>query len=94
MKIGYECENCGAIYPQEYVTTWGRTKESNGVGPSPRCCQLIEDPATPPAKDSSGEIVAPHGFAMCSGLLQRQDIEGMQLSVPANLTPIQPGRSA
>lgn len=92
--LAHQCERCGATYPDAYEREWGKSRESNGAGPKPVCTALVEDPSTPPAKDSSGEIVAAHGFAMCGGSLQRTDVAEDAVLTVAELTPIKPGKTA
>lgn len=50
----YECVKCGARYPVEHSTEWGRHAASDGMGSRPCCTALVETRgATPTAR---GEI--------------------------------------
>lgn len=39
MKL--ECGSCGAQYPSDLPKHWGRTEETNGYGPIPKCIALV-----------------------------------------------------
>lgn len=51
--IGYECASCGTIHSADAVKKWGRTRESSGYGPHPRCTELVDAEFAPRASDGS-----------------------------------------
>lgn len=48
-----ECSSCGAQYPGEFKKLWGKTKETNGYGPVPKCIALVPSTDGPRAPDGS-----------------------------------------
>jgi hypothetical protein len=72
--IVHECANCGAIYPQDHVRHWGRTKESDALGPRPKCVELVESQYAP---------TAPNGEKpreVCGGALVARDLPDAELT--------------
>ncbi len=60
-----QCVRCGTAYTPERDTAWGRTKGSDGYGPSPRCTELVPNPFAPrtpqgdqPLQVCGGQLVA------------------------------------
>jgi len=41
MKL--ECSECGAQYPGDLKSLWGKTAETNGYGPNVVCTALVPD---------------------------------------------------
>lgn len=90
----FECEDCGTLYPEEFVTQWGRHEQSNGMGPHPVCVELIDNPSAPKPKNSNGDTVNEPALQQCKGHLQRNDRAKKDELHPLYKTiqPIQPGR--
>lgn len=53
-----QCVRCGTAYTPERDTGWGRTKGSDGYGPSPRCTALVPAPYAPktPQGDTAQQV--------------------------------------
>lgn len=60
MKL--ECGSCGAQYPGDLPKLWGKTAETNGYGPTPKCTALVPS-GGPPAP--GGEVPR----EVCGGFL-------------------------
>lgn len=60
MAIGYTCARCGEKYSKDVVEQWGRTKETSGYGPQPKCVELVDRPGTPEGtlEVCGGQLVA------------------------------------
>jgi hypothetical protein len=72
MANNFECENCGAVHHGEQIEMWGRTKESDGMGPVPICTDLVPAHGAPPAKDSLGRVREDDiPMQVCRGSLRR-----------------------
>lgn len=54
MKL--ECGSCGAQYPGDLNKQWGKTRETNGLGPSVRCPALVPNGLTAPDGSEAHEV--------------------------------------
>ena len=63
------CIRCGRQYGEEYARTWGTTKETDGMGSSPICIELLEARGVPKARDGDGQVTDQPPLEMCKGQL-------------------------
>jgi hypothetical protein len=70
--IVYRSVRTGRLYPIEFIEDWGRTAESDGYGPTPRCTQLVPNERAKKARGRDGEPVTP--LQVCGGDLMPADV--------------------
>ncbi len=78
-----ECVRCGATYGDELDKDWGRTKETSGHGPVPRCVALVDAPHAP--LTSSGEVPQ----EQCNGSFRNVTETAARLDRAVILTPLE-----
>jgi hypothetical protein len=66
---GLTCVRCGTVYTADREKGWGRTKGSDGYGPTPRCTELVPAPYAP--KTPGGEVP----LQVCGGTLAAEHID-------------------
>ena len=58
-----QCVRCGTAYTPQRDTAWGRTKGSDGYGPTPRCTAMVPNEYAP--RPAQGDIP----LQVCGGQL-------------------------
>lgn len=65
MPIVFRCAGCGAVHTDNAKRDWGRTAQSDGYGPRPKCAAMVPNeyaPRTPqgdtPLQVCGGDLVA------------------------------------
>lgn len=66
--IVLECANCGTQWPATLKKSWGKTKETNGYGPTMMCVALVVAEGAPLAPNDE----VPH--EVCGGTLAAIDV--------------------
>lgn len=51
------CSKCQAVQTPDEVKNWGRTPESSGYGPIPKCIRIVPDPITKAGAVCGGVLV-------------------------------------